>query len=215
MSGSPGAPRIYRSELRQRQAAETRKRVIESAVDLFGRQGYQATTYAQIAAAAGVSVETVQKHGPKSALLWAALEFASVGVEGETDFFVTDLGNAMLQVRDPDELAVQIGETMLAINARSAGVWMAMTGAAQGDEEFRGVQADVLREVRRQLAHVLRWIADRGWLRDDVPFDEIVEALCIITCIETYVRFVLQDDKTDTAYKAFVARTARETILAR
>ena len=112
-----GRGRPYRSDLRQRQAAETRLRVVEAAVSLFGRQGYRATTFAQLAEEAGVSVKTVQEHGPKSALLQAAVELASFGVEGETDFFATDLGQAMLQVRDPGELAAMVGEAMLAINA--------------------------------------------------------------------------------------------------
>ena len=67
---------------------------------LFSRQGYRATTFTQLAREAGVSVETVRKHGPKSALLQAALELASFGVEGESDFFETDIGKATLQVGD-------------------------------------------------------------------------------------------------------------------
>ncbi len=93
--------RPYRSELRQQQAAQTRRRVVEAAVTLFSRHGYRATTFTQLAREAGVSVETVRKHGPKSALLQAALELASFGVEGESDFFETDIGKVMLQVAGP------------------------------------------------------------------------------------------------------------------
>jgi len=60
---------------------------------------------------------------------------------------------------------------------------------------------------------VLRLVAERGWLRLDVPFDDLVEAMCVITCVETYVRFVLLDGKSDDEYKAFVTRTVRETVL--
>ena len=214
MADLSGGARPYRSELRQRQAAQTRLRVVGAAVGLFSRQGYQATTFAQIAKDAGVSVETVQKHGPKSALLQAAVELASFGVEGETDFFATDLGRAMLQVHDPDELAVMIGEAMLAINAPSAGLWMTVVGAAPGDEELSRFHAQMLGLVRGQVERVLRFEAERGWLRLDVPFDEVVEAFCVITCVETYVRFVQLDGKSDDAYKAFVTRSVRETILA-
>jgi AcrR family transcriptional regulator len=206
--------RPYRSELRQQQAAETRRRVVEAAVRLFSRQGYRATTFAQLAREAGVSVKTVQDHGPKSALLQAAVELASFGVEGETDFFNTDLGQAMLQVSDPDQLALLTGEAMLAINAPSAGLWMTVMAAAHGDEELGGYHARMLGLIRSQVDHVLRFVADRGWLRSDVPFDDLVEAFCVITCVETYVRFVLQDGKSDDEYTAFVSRTVRETILA-
>jgi AcrR family transcriptional regulator len=53
------SPRAYRSELRQRQAEETRLRVVAAAAALFADLGYARTTLAKIAAAAGVSAETV------------------------------------------------------------------------------------------------------------------------------------------------------------
>jgi len=213
MADMTESTRRYRSELRQRQAAETRLRVVGAAAELFSRQGYQATTFAQLATEAGVSVETVQRHGPKSALLQAALELASFGVEGETDLFATDLGKSMLQVRDTAELAALIGSAMLAINAPSAGLWVAVASAAQSDEELRGYYADLLGVLRRQVEHVFRVFAERGWLRTDVPFDDLVEAFCVITSVETYVRFVRLDGKPDDAYTEFVARTLRETVL--
>jgi AcrR family transcriptional regulator len=188
--------------------------VVEAAVGLFSKQGYRATTFTQLARDAGVSVETVRKHGPKSALLQAALELASFGVVGETDFFATDLGKVMLQVRGPDELAALVGEAMLAINAPSAGLWMTTAGAAHGDKELSGYHRQMLGLIRAQVDHVLRYVADRGWLRTDVPLDDLVESFCVITCVETYVRFVQLDGKPDDAYQAFVARTVRETILA-
>ena len=213
VKADPGSARPYRSDLRQRQAAETRLRVVEAAVALFGRQGYPATTFAQLAEEAGVSVKTVQEHGPKSALLQAAVELASFGVEGETDFFATELGQAILQVRDPGEMAFMTGEAMLAINAPSAGLWMTTVGASQGDEELRGFHAEMLALIRRQVEHVLQYVDDRGWLRSDVPFDDLVEAFCVITCVETYVRFVQHDGKSPEEYKTFVARIVRETVL--
>ena len=52
---APAAPRVYRSELRARQAHETRQRIIHAASVNFARQGYQATTLSAIAREAGVS----------------------------------------------------------------------------------------------------------------------------------------------------------------
>lgn len=214
MSAAETRTRTYRSELRQRQAAETRRRIVEAAIETFGQNGYQAATLAQVAKRAAVSVETVQKHGPKTALLWAAVEVASFGVEGrDLDFFATGHGTAMLQVPDPDAFAGFVGERMLAINERSAGVWTAVTGAAPGDAELRGNLVERLAEMRRQVGNVLRLVAERGWLRTDVPFDDLVEALCVITSVESYVRFVHLDGRSSEQYKTFVARTVRDTLL--
>ena len=214
MTSSADRVRPYRSELRQQQAAATRLRVVSAALTLFGRQGYRATTFAQLAREAGVSVETVQKHGPKSALLQAAMELVSFGVEGETDFFATDLGKAMREVQDADQLATLTGKAMLVINPPSAGLWMTVVSAAHGDDELGGYHRHMLGLIRAQVAHILRYVDERGWLRSDVPFDDLVEAFCIITCVETYVRFVQHDGKSDDDYQAFVTRTVRETILA-
>jgi AcrR family transcriptional regulator len=215
MSGADSRARPYRSELRRHQAAETRRRVVESAVEVFSEHGYHGATFTQIAKRAGVSVETVQKHGPKTALLWAAVEVASFGVEGEIDFFDTERGRAMLEVADPKAFATYIGETMLAINEPVAGVWTAVTAAAHGDHEVRNNLAERLASIRKQVENVLHTIGERGWVRPDVPFDDLVEALCVITSVESYVRCVHMDGKSPEQYKAFVARTVHDTILLR
>jgi AcrR family transcriptional regulator len=214
--GDPENPvRAYRSELRQRQAAETRRRVVAAAGQVFSENGYQAATFAQIAKRAGVSVETVRTHGPKASLLWAAVEFASFGVEGAVDVFDTDLGRALAEVRDLEGFAAFLGDAALAINEPAAGVWPAVTGAAHGDPELRNHLAERLAGIRTQVERVLEWVGGRGWLRTDVPFDDLVEACCVITSVESYVRFVRIDGRSTDRYKEFVTRTIRDTILVR
>ena len=214
MTVTRGAPtRPYRSELRRQQAAETRRRVVEAALELFSRQGFRSTTFAQIADRAGVAVQTVQKHGSKTALLQAAVELASFGVEGESNVFETDVGRSLLTADDPDSFAAAVGDAMLVINEPAADVWMAFVGAAHGDEELRGHHLRMLGLIRDQVARFLRYTADRGWLRQDVPFDALVEAFCVITSVESYARFVLLDGKDKDEYRAFVARTLRASVM--
>lgn len=210
---SEPAPRPYRSDLRRQRAEETRRRVIEAAVELFGTRGYRGTTFVELARRAGVSVETVRKQGTKAALLQAAIELMSFGVEGETDVLDTDLGRALAAIDDPDRLAEGIGAGLLAINAPSAGLWTAVVGAAHDDPEVAAFRDHMLGLVRRQVERILSRLAARGWLRTDVPFDDLVEAFCVVTSVESYVRFVRVDRRSDAAYAAFVARTVRETIL--
>ena len=211
---NPAATRRYRSDLRRHQAAETRRRVVEAALDLFGRRGFAATTFADVASQAGVSVQTVQKHGPKTALLRAAVELAAFGVEGETDLFDTDLGRALLEIDDPDTLAEAVGESMLAINGPTAAVWTAFVGVAYGDPELRSFHLEFLGLVRGQVHRFLEYVDGRGWLRTDVAFDALVESFCVVTSVESYARFVLLDARPPEEYSSFVARTVRATILA-
>ncbi|MEO7430336.1 MAG: helix-turn-helix domain-containing protein, partial [Acidimicrobiales bacterium] len=51
--------RSYDSSRRRAQAAETRAVIVRAGCDLFIEQGYGRTTVADIARAAGVSVETI------------------------------------------------------------------------------------------------------------------------------------------------------------
>src|SRR5258708_39546117 len=95
--------RAYRSELRQQQAEQTRSRVVAAAAELFAADGYARTTLAKIAAAAGVSAETVQGQGPKAALLIAAAEFAGVGVSDEENLLNLDVGRQLIAIDDPRE----------------------------------------------------------------------------------------------------------------
>src|ERR1700749_4293643 len=95
--------RTYRSELRQQQAEQTRARGVAAAAELFASDGYARTTVAKIAAAAGVSAETVQGQGSKAALLIAAAEFAGVGVSGEENIFNLDVGRKLIAIEDPRE----------------------------------------------------------------------------------------------------------------
>ena len=62
----------------EQQAEQTRQRVVAAAAELFAAEGYARTTLAKIAAAAGVSTETVQTHGPKAALMVAAVRVRDV-----------------------------------------------------------------------------------------------------------------------------------------
>lgn len=214
MSKAETGTRGYRSELRQRQAADTRRRVVEAAAEVFGENGYHGATFAEMAKRAGVSVETVQKHGPKTALLWAAVEVRSFGVEGQLDLRDTEQGRAMLGAPDPTGFAAAVAETILAINESASGVWAAAVAAAQGDRESQGMLKENIATIRTQAENVLRVIKKRGWLRTDVPFDDLVEATCVITSPEGYIRFVMIDGKSPRKYRDFVERTIRDSILA-
>ncbi len=78
VGGGPARP--YRSAHRQGQARRTRRRILDAAAAEFSSRGYAATTVAAIAAAAGVSVPTVeQAFRTKANLLKAAIDVAIAG----------------------------------------------------------------------------------------------------------------------------------------
>src|SRR3954452_13253157 len=72
------------SPLRERQAAATRRAIIDAALGLFGEQGWTATTLPMVAARAGTSVDTIYAtFGTKSALLMTVVDVAIVGDDEE------------------------------------------------------------------------------------------------------------------------------------
>ena len=215
MSDTEIRTRVYRSELRLRQAEETRRSIIDAAAELFSELGYAGTTLAKIAARAGVSVETVQKNGPKAALIRAAVEVRSFGVEGDRDVFEIASGQALLAMTDSSEAAPFAARTMLEVNSGSAGVWTALTGAAQGDPELRGYFDVLLRDIRRQNSRILGLLAERGWLRDDIEFERAVDTWEVISSVETYVRLVVLNGRSHDEYRAWFEQAVEELIIAR
>ena len=80
MSRPVKAPRRYESAGRQEQARQTRRDVLAAAKALFLERGYAATTMADVAARAGVAVQTVYSSvGGKAALLKEVFDTTLVG----------------------------------------------------------------------------------------------------------------------------------------
>jgi AcrR family transcriptional regulator len=66
------APRAYNNETRLQQQAELKERIAAAAARLHAEKGAMATSYAEIAQRAGVSLPTVYKHFPTQVQLIAA-----------------------------------------------------------------------------------------------------------------------------------------------
>jgi AcrR family transcriptional regulator len=108
-----GGPRRYRSPLRQEQAQRTRAAVLDAAHRLFVTTGYGATTMKDIAAAAGVSVESVYAQGGKAALLVACVDRALAGDDEEGPVHERADMQQVLAATDPrDRLRLLRGVTV-------------------------------------------------------------------------------------------------------
>ncbi|MGA9493247.1 MAG: TetR/AcrR family transcriptional regulator [Mycobacterium sp.] len=211
-STSGKTSRPYRSTLREQQAEQTRARVVATAAELFAAEGYARTTFAKIAAAAGVSAETVQGHGPKAALMIAALEYVAFGVSGEENVFNLDVGRRMLAVDDCAAAADALAAMHAEVFERIAHLALALTGAASSDPELDRYLTETLASVNLQIRRVLNVYRDRGWLREDVPFDEIVETTAVLVSVETYLQITHRGGRRVAAYKTWLCRMLAETV---
>jgi AcrR family transcriptional regulator len=209
----PSPRRTYRSQLRQRQAQETRLRVVAAAAELFAELGYARTTLAKIAAAADVSIETVQAQGSKASLMIASVEFAAFGVTGDQSVLDLDVGRRFVAITHPDEALKFLVAEQAAIHERSARVTQALYGAAAADPELDGYLGELIAGVGRQVRRILEVCRERDWLRDDVPFDELVETVVVISSLDTFIRMVHRDGWTVDAYRAWFRRMVEEVVL--
>ena len=209
------ATRSYRSDLRKQQAEQTRIRIVTAAAELFAAEGYARTTLAKIAAAAGVSAETVQGHGPKAALMIAAIEHVAVGVTGEKNVFNLDMGREFLTIEGPDEALDYLVSVWTEIHEKTAHLARAVFGAAASDPELDRYLSGFITGITGQSRRVLAVCRDRGWLRDDVPFNELVETSAVLTSVDTFLRMTHHDGWSIPRYRRWVRRIYAETIFRR
>ena len=186
--------------------------MVAAAAELFAADGYARTTLAKIAAAAGVSAETVQGQGPKAALLIAAAEFAGVGVSDEENILNLDVGRQLIAIDDPQEALDFVAAVVTDVHTRTARLAPALFGGANSDPELDRYLDDFIAGINRQVRRVLDIFFDRGWLRVDVPFDELVETAAVVCSVETYLRITQRDGWSAEAYRAWCRRMLKETV---
>lgn len=179
--------RQYRSELRARQAGETRRRIVGAAAELFADQGYARTTLKQIAQRAGVSPETVQAHGPKAALMRGATELFGLGTEGVDD--ATELPEvAALVALGPQDRADALGPWLVSMHRPLAGLFGALVGGAANDPQLAECHRSIVASIRENWQTVYAHDLSLGWVRTDRPRDEVVDVWCVAGSPDTYVR---------------------------
>ncbi len=132
------AKRNYSSNLRARQAADTKAQVLAAAAELFQESGWSGTTVAAIAQRAGVAVETVYSgFGSKKHVLRAVLDFAVVG-DAEPVPLVEREVFATLATGDRDQRIAAGVEMLTDIQERVAKLWRTAMEAAASDAEIDG-----------------------------------------------------------------------------
>jgi AcrR family transcriptional regulator len=140
----------YHSPLRARQAAETRRVIIDAAIKLFRGQGWSATTLQTIAAEAGTAVDTIYAtFGSKSNLLMAAVDVAIVGDDEEAamvdrpDFSLLGKGRRAERIRAGVHFTVGVYRRSVpmlrALQEAAASDEAASARLAQYDEDRRNV----------------------------------------------------------------------------
>src|SRR5258708_12480401 len=126
----------YDSSRRQEQSAETRRRIIAAARELFVRRGYGQATIAQIAETAGVAVETVYAQFRNKAALLRQVWFVDFrGDEDEAPLFDRAEMQSILAEPDLPELIRKLAAFVTRTNVRMAPLVDALIGAAASEAD--------------------------------------------------------------------------------
>jgi AcrR family transcriptional regulator len=200
-----GPKRGYHSPRRAEQAAVTRRAVLSAARDLFVASGYAATTVAEIAEHAGVSLDTVYATvGRKPALLRELVETAISGtdqaVPAEQRDYVTRI-HAAASARDKIALyAAAITE----IQQRMAPVFIALRDAASTDGDCAALWAEI---AQRRAGNMLAFAADlraTAELRDDLSDQQVADIIWSMNAAEYWVLLVRERSWTPEQFQAWL-----------
>ena len=203
------APRAYRSELRARQAQETRTRIVAASARLFATQGYQATTIAAIAREAGVSAETVKTTAAKAELLIAAFEVTFSGTEAADTLTDTEVAAGVLDLPDEVFLAAVLTQISTA-NARGHGLWTVLLGAALSDPVVDEALRRILEHRRADYRRLVSELIARGIASPHADQDATADALSFLLSPESYQQLVVQSGWDTDRYGSWL----RSTVLA-
>ena len=135
--------RPYHSTRRQEQAAETRRRIIDAAHELFVARGYGRTTIAEIASTAGVASETVYAAFRNKHTLLRHVWYVNFRGD-EEDVRFKDRPEILAVLAEPD-LATRFGQHAVVVTAvfrRVAPLLAALQGAAASEPAAEAMLAE-------------------------------------------------------------------------
>ena len=201
--------RRYHSPLRDAQAAATRARILEAALDEFVARGYPGTSVAAIARTAGVSPETIYAtFGTKRGIVDALLE--EIDAEGRPQQAAARIAERGGGPRVELDVVTEMIAAFWARHGRLVRLLRQGIGDPEIGEEWLRRQ-----QWRRGLVHdiVAAWPA--GTLRKGIDTDEAADIAWSLTSHEQYELLVGIRGWQLERYVTWVKGALRRELLAR
>jgi AcrR family transcriptional regulator len=186
-SGRDTAPRQYHSPARQRQAEQTRARILAAAREAFRSDGYAATTVEAIASAARVSAKTVEAaFGSKRAILAALVD--PLATAGPPQLLV----NQIRETADPRQRLRLVAELTRHVYEAAQPEFELMRGAAYVAPEIAAAARQVETRRRDNQTRLVGWLSGRELLRADLDADEAADIVWSLTSYDLYRALVTE-----------------------
>ena len=208
--------RPYRSELRRAQAAQTRRAIVDAALEVFLERGYAGATMQGIAESAGVVVETIYRSFQgKAGLFKAAVEAAVAGGTRRAERPVEERPaiRAVIEEPDPGGKLERYADTQPGIHARLAPLYRALAEAAAVQPELAAVWDELENDRLRGLARFAEHLADAGALREGLTIDEARDVLWTINSHAVYRMLVTDRGWSPERYRDWLATTLACALL--
>jgi len=210
----PQARRPYRSSLREAQARETRRAVVNAARDLFVESGWSRTTIDAVAARADVSRKTVfTSVGGKAAMLKLALDWALVGDDEPVPMSERPVIAELEQLTDPRVLVARWAQFVAELEERAAPLAEVLAVAADSDSVAAGVHAESERNRLEGAAGFVARLAAIGGLQPGLTTERAVAAALVLMDPAVYRTLVREHGWTRAEYAHWIERAAVAEIL--
>ena len=204
--------RRYDSSGRRKRARQTRDLIADAARQLFLADGYAATTVAAIAAAVGVSVETIYKgFGGKPGLVRAIVE---KGLTGEGPVPAEQRSDHIRDTEpDPRRILAAWGTFTSEIAPRVAPILMLARDAAASDPEVALTLEQISAARLDRMALNARGLFEAGHLRPEITPDEAADIMWTYSSPELYELLVLRRGWSADRYGRFVGQALIAALL--
>ena len=209
VSQSGEEKRPYHSQVRQRQAEETRRRILLAARELFERRGYAVTTLEAIAEKALVSPKTITAvFGSKLALLAEVINPEAFSPR------VRQLIEELRALEDPSrQLSLVAQITRQAYEPLVTSLELLRTAGAVAPE-----LADVTRQIearrRQNQARLIASLREQGALRPGLSLEEATDVLWALTSYDLYRMLVVEQRWEPERYETWLAQLLAQQLLA-
>lgn len=207
-----GVKRRYDSTRRQQQARENRRQILAAAHALFVDNGYGSTTIVEIAAAAGVAVETIYAaFRNKPTLLHRAWDLAVGGDEQNVHLLERPEMRAVLDEPDLSVRFTRFATVNTAIMRRTAALRLAIQGAAGTDTAAAALLTEIDRARQEAMGMHAHAAATTGPLA--VTEEECRDVLFATTDGSLWHNFVQRQGWPDERYSAWLAHLWQAMLL--
>jgi AcrR family transcriptional regulator len=200
------APRRYRSDLRAQQTEQTKRAVVQAAHDLFVANGWAATGMREVAASAGVALETVYSHfSSKRGVLRAVADAAAAGDDAPVPLAERPEFLALGAGRRPARLRAA-ARLVTTVHLRTAAIDKLLREGATADAEI----AELLQSTRERHRHDVATAVELILGRPATAVER--DGVWAIVSPEVYLLLVEETSWTPEQYEAWVETTLERVI---